>query len=90
MLCPLNCSFIYSHNISDLLLDLSISQAQRCCKILNSDKRLGKILNKEVESSAENYFCSQGKHTFLTFHFCFSRDEIFNISLKTVFLELSS
>ena len=56
MLCPLNHSFVYSHEINDFLLGQSISQVQRCCKILNSDKCLGKILNKEVKRFTENDF----------------------------------
>ena len=52
--CHLNSSFICSHKISDLLLRQSISQVQRCYKILNSETCLGKLLNKEVKRFMEN------------------------------------
>lgn len=54
MFCHLNHSFICCHKISELLLGQSISQVQRCYKILNSETCLGKLLNKEVKRFMEN------------------------------------
>lgn len=72
---------MYSLKIIDLLLDHSVSQIQPCCKLLNSDKCLGKILNKEGKRFTENdfLFIVKGDIHFVLSIFCFSRDKIFSV-----------